>query len=470
MVFSSLFFIFLFLPISLLLYYIIPSRTWKNGVLIVSSLVFYAWGEPVWVILLIISSIVDYFHGRIAERYFKRWQSKVALISSLVINLAILILFKYSGMFVSTFSTLFDIPLNFKGFSLPIGISFYTFQTISYVFDVYRGQVKAQKSFWKFLMFVSLFHQLVAGPIVRYKDISTEIENRFFSAEQFGDGVRRFAIGLAKKVIFANTAGALATNFLDGQLVELSMGGHWFGMTLFAFQIYYDFSGYSDMAIGLGRMFGFTYQENFNYPYISQSVTEFWRRWHMSLGSFFRDYLYIPLGGNRRYQFRNLFIVWFLTGLWHGASWNFVLWGLYYGVLSGFEKILRWIFKSFRLPAIFNYGYMFVVTIFGWTLFYFEDLNRGLQFMRGLINMEYLWDVTSEVMLMNNMWFLTLAFIGVTPIVTQLFGAIDVTMTKSLFRPIYLTLFYPLTIISIFIVAFVLLMGQSYNPFLYFRF
>ncbi len=224
------------------------------------------------------------------------------------------------------------------------------------------------------------------------------------------------------------------------------------------------------MAIGLGRMFGFTYQENFNYPYISQSVTEFWRRWHMSLGSFFRDYLYIPLGGNRRYQFRNLFIVWFLTGLWHGASWNFVLWGLYYGVLSGFEKILRWIFKSFRLPAILNYGYMFVVTIFGWTLFYFEDLNRGLQFMRGLINVDYLWDVTSEVMLMNNMWFLTLAFIGVTPIVTKLFGVIDVTMTKSLFRPIYSTLFYPLTIISIFIIAFVLLMGQSYNPFLYFRF
>lgn len=470
MVFSSLFFIFLFLPICLFLYYIIPSKKWKNGVLIVSSLVFYAWGEPVWVVLLLFSSVVDYIHGRIAQRYLHRWQSTAALISSLIINLGILILFKYSGMLANTLDTLFGLSLNFTGFSLPIGISFYTFQTISYVFDVYRGEVKAQKSFWKFLMFVSLFHQLVAGPIVRYKDIAKEIETRSFAVEQFGEGVRRFIIGLAKKVLFANTAGALATNFLDGQLGELSMGGHWFGMTLFALQIYYDFSGYSDMAIGLGRMFGFTYQENFNYPYISKSVTEFWRRWHMSLGSFFRDYLYIPLGGNRRFQFRNLFIVWFLTGLWHGASWNFVLWGLYYGALSAFEKILRWIFKSFRLPAMFNYLYMFAVTIFGWTLFYYEDLYRGIRFMQGLVNVNFLWDTTTEVMLMNNAWFLFAALIGMTPIVMLTLKKIEAVITKSLFRPIYSVVLYPLSIITVFIVAFIILIGQTYNPFLYFRF
>lgn len=439
-------------------------------VLILSSLIFYAWGEPLWVTLLLFSSIVDFFHGKIAEKYRGRWQAKGALASSLFINLGLLIVFKYSGMIVESFNSLTGMSMEYDGFSLPIGISFYTFQTISYVFDVYRGEVKAQKSFFKFLMFVSLFHQLVAGPIVRYKDIAYEIENRVFNKDVFAGGVQRFIVGLAKKVIFANTAGELAVTYLEGDFTRMSAAAFWLGMLLFAFQIYFDFSGYSDMAIGLGRMFGFTYKENFNYPYISKSASEFWRRWHISLGSFFRDYLYIPLGGNRKHHIRNILIVWFLTGLWHGASWNFVLWGLYYGILITVERQLSKVINFSRLPGIFGYVYMFFVTIFGWTLFYFEDLNVGISYMKGLVNYQFMWDTSVEIVLMNNLIFIILALICTTPIPKNVGSLLISGITKVRLAGVYNNVIYPIGLIGLFLATCILLVGQSYNPFLYFRF
>lgn len=470
MVFSSLVFIFVFLPINLILYYIVPSRTWKNAILILSSLIFYGWGEPVWITLLLFSSFIDYIHGLIAEKYYRRWQSKAALISSLVLNLSLLVTFKYAGMIVESINSLFHLSLQFKGFSLPIGISFYTFQTISYVFDVYRGEVKAQRSIFKFLMFVSLFHQLVAGPIVRYKDIAYEIEHRVFKLPVFSEGIERFIIGLGKKVIFANTAGEISRNFLEGDFANLSTAGYWLGIILFAFQIYYDFSGYSDMAIGLGKMFGFTYKENFNYPYISRSATEFWRRWHISLGSFFRDYLYIPLGGNRRHAIRNIIIVWFLTGLWHGASWNFVLWGLYYGFLITAEKTLGRIKFFSKIPAVIKHVYLLILTCFGWVLFYFENLSKGLKFMKGMVTFDQLWDTRVEIIASNNLIFLLLAVMFSTPIPKILGGKILVAIKRIKLIRVYDFIVYPFGLIALFAISFVLLVGQTYNPFLYFRF
>jgi alginate O-acetyltransferase complex protein AlgI len=296
MVFSSLFFLFLFLPVTLTLYYLLPTRGAKNILLIIASLVFYAWGEPVWVILLIFSATIDFFHGKIIEKNRGRLPAKLALFSSILINIGLLAVFKYSGFIVENINLVLGTALEVPENNLPIGISFYTFQTVSYVVDVYRGEVGAQKSYSKFLLFVSLFHQLVAGPIVRYKDIAHEIETRNFKPQQFSDGITRFAVGLAKKVAIANTAGEMAVPFLEGDFSALSTMGAWYGIFLFGIQIYFDFSGYSDMAIGLGKMFGFTYKENFRYPYAADSATDFWRRWHISLGSFFRDYVYIPLG------------------------------------------------------------------------------------------------------------------------------------------------------------------------------
>ena len=381
MVFSSLIFLFVFLPLNLLLYFLIKSNTYKNIVLIVFSLAFYAWGEPIWIILLIFSAAIDFFHGKIVEKYKGEWQSKAALISSIVVNIGLLIFFKYSGFMVSNIKGLLGVNIYLKEFQLPIGISFYTFQTISYVIDVYRGEVKAQRSFYKFLLFVSLFHQLVAGPIVRYKEIEHEINEKSISIENFSQGILRFSMGLGKKVILANTAGEIATIYLDGDIGNIPILGAWFGILLFSFQIYFDFSGYSDMAIGLGKMFGFTYNENFNYPYISKTATEFWRRWHISLGSFFRDYVYIPLGGNRNKFIRNIIIVWFLTGLWHGASWNFVIWGIYYGLLIILEKKL--LIKILdRIPKFFSHVYLCVVVLIGWVFFYYTDLSKGIVFIK----------------------------------------------------------------------------------------
>ena len=300
MVFASLVFLAIFLPINLIGYYLLRTTPLRNAWMIVSSLVFYAWGEPLWVGLLIFTTIFDYFNGRIVERFRDRVWAKVGVAVCLVVNLAMLATFKYSGFIVENINTLSGLSLSVPAFSLPIGISFYTFQSISYVIDVYRGQHKAQTSYPKFLLFVSMYHQLVAGPIVRYSHIAAEIDNRVNTFADFSSGVSRFCLGLLKKVVFANIAGEFVRRFLDGDLSSISSGEAFFGLFSFSLQIYFDFSGYSDMAIGLGRMFGFHYHENFNHPYIARSATDFWRRWHMSLGSFFRDYVYIPLGHHKK--------------------------------------------------------------------------------------------------------------------------------------------------------------------------
>ena len=323
MVFSSLLFLCIFLPVVLLLYFWNSNITYRNTVMVIASLIFYAWGEPVWVIALLFSAAIDYVNGLIIHKYFGKWQAKLALIASLVLNLGILATFKYSSWIVSSINGAFGINIPYYDFALPLGISFYTFQTLSYTIDMYRGEIEVQKNPLSFLCYVSMFPQLVAGPIVRYIDIEKQINNRHITLRGFEYGILRFAQGMVKKVVFANGVGAIATALLESNPAS-SVLSAWVGIIAYTFQIYFDFSGYSDMAIGMGRMFGFNFLENFNYPYISKNVTDFWRRWHISLSTFFRDYVYIPLGGNRKHQVFNIFFVWMLTGLWHGASWNFV--------------------------------------------------------------------------------------------------------------------------------------------------
>lgn len=468
MVFSSLFFLYVFLPLHFLCYFLSKNATYRNWVLIIFSLLFYAWGEPVWVSLLVVSSFVDFLLGQVIEKHRTSWQSKAALISSVTINLSLLGFFKYSGFLVENLNQLIGTNLPFYSFGLPIGISFYTFQSLSYIVDVYRGEVAAQKSFSKFLLFISLFHQLVAGPIVRYKDIADAIEHRIITLPHVNEGINRFIIGLGKKVILANTAGEIAETFLQSDLATLPVLGAWFGITLYALQIYFDFSAYSDMAIGLGKIFGFTYKENFNYPYISQSATEFWRRWHISLGSFFRDYVYIPLGGNRKKQLRNLLIVWFLTGLWHGASWNFILWGLYYGLLIILEK--QFLLRIFaKLPRICAHCYLITVVLVGWVFFYYTDMHTIGEFLRVMFafGQRPLVDTNLIIYFNNNILYLCLAFLACTPITPFLREKITVWSKKHTFRPLA---FRPGLNLLILTLATILLVGKSYNPFLYFRF
>ncbi|SDY81168.1 alginate O-acetyltransferase complex protein AlgI [Proteiniborus ethanoligenes] len=472
MVFSSLVFIYLFLPISLILYFISKNQTYRNAILIILSLAFYAWGEPVWITIMIFSATIDYYHGLIVEKYRGKWQSKAALISSITINLFILILFKYTGFIIQNIEYIMNVKIPYTGFNLPIGISFYTFQTISYVVDVYRGEVEAQKSPFKMLLFVSLFHQLVAGPIVRYKDIAYDIDNRKITAKTFNQGINRFLVGLSKKVIIANNVGGISELFLKSELTDLTVLGSWLGIFLFALQIYFDFSGYSDMAIGLGKMFGFNYKENFNYPYISKSATEFWRRWHMSLGSFFRDYVYIPLGGNRKYEARNLLIVWFLTGLWHGASWNFIAWGLYYFVLIFFERaVFSNILK--RIPSIFSHIYLVFAVTVGWVFFYFTDLGHAFKYigiMFGYGNSQLV-DTYFKINFANNIYIILLATIACTPFLKNVHKYINLLLSKkSILHDGYMQVGRPLLNLTMLAISTILLIGMTYNPFLYFRF
>ena len=472
LVFSSLIFLYAFLPLNFIFYSLSKNQTYRNWVLIVFSLIFYAWGEPVWVSLLIFSSLVDYFLGLAVEKYRGYWQSKAFLITSITINLSLLGFFKYFDFIVQNINYLLGTGLPLHHFGLPIGISFYTFQTISYVVDVYRGEVAAQKSFPKFLLFISLFHQLVAGPIVRYKDIASAINHRVHTRALFNEGINRFVTGLGKKVLLANTAGEVAEVFLKGDLSTLPVLGAWFGITLFALQIYFDFSAYSDMAIGLGKIFGFSYKENFNYPYISRSATEFWRRWHISLGSFFRDYLYIPLGGNRRHHFRNLFIVWFLTGLWHGASWNFVLWGLYFGLLIALER--KFLCKVLeKLPRWVGHCYLIFTVLISWVFFYYTDLHSIKEFLgvmfafgsRELINTQL------SIYFSNYFLFFLLALLACTPItkvIQEGMHYLTENSTRTAF--LYQEALRPSLNFVLLALATILLVGKSYNPFLYFRF
>ena len=472
MVFSNLFFIYLFLPLNLILYYAVPNKTWKNVVLLLFSLFFYSWGEPVWVFLLMLTAFLDYTWAKCIE-YFnltgQQRRKKMALIASLVFDLGMLGVFKYSGFVVENINLLTGLSLPVPQIALPIGISFYTFQTISYVLDVYRGQVAAQKRYYKYLMYLSSYHQLVAGPIVRYSDVAAEIENRTVSAQDFSEGITRFCLGLTKKVVVANVAGSLAGNYLDADLASLSVAGAWFGVLLYTLQIYYDFSAYSDMAIGLGRMFGFHYHQNFNYPYIAKSVTEFWRRWHISLSSFFRDYVYIPLGGKYRHQIFNICVVWFLTGLWHGASWNFILWGVFYGALLIVEKLgLLKVLE--KIPSVFSHLYLLFLTLIGWTIFYTTDLGKlggyfGVMF--GLSGNAFS-DPQLSITFMNNLFWLIAAVLFCMPI-TQLVKRWAQTQRSEGVRA-GISIVNAIMNVMLLFVCTAMLVGDSYNPFLYFRF
>ncbi len=465
MVFSSLLFLCIFLPIVLLLYFWNGNITYRNTVMVIASLIFYAWGEPVWVIALLVSAAIDYINGLVIHKYFGRWQAKLALIASLVLNLGILATFKYSSWLIGSINSVFGLSIPYYNFALPLGISFYTFQTLSYTIDMYRGEIEVQKNPLNFLCYVSMFPQLVAGPIVRYVDIQKQINYRHVTLKGFEYGILRFVQGMLKKVVLANGIGAVATSLLETNFSTAnSVLSAWVGIIAYTFQIYFDFSGYSDMAIGMGRMFGFNFLENFNYPYISKNITEFWRRWHISLSSFFRDYVYIPLGGNRKHQTFNIMVVWMLTGLWHGASWNFVLWGLFYGIILIIEK------KAFkgvllRLPAFFGHLYSIVVFVLGWALFYFTDFNDLKNwFVCAFGGTGKLYDYTGFTALMSNLWLFVACAIASTPLLRYSYRwfagkckAVNIIVT-------------PVLVVVLLAACFVLLVGESYNPFLYFRF
>lgn len=470
MVFASLTFLYLFLPLNLVLYYLWPNRTYQNVLLTFFSLCFYAWGEPLWILLLIFSATGDWILGNLIEKNKGTPRARFFLICSIGTNLLLLFTFKYSSFIIDNINALLHLNISKPGFDgLPVGISFYTFQTISYTVDVYRGRVRAQKSWLNFMLFVSLYHQLVAGPIVRYADIAHEIEHRQNKLSDISAGITRFCIGLFKKVFIANVAGALAHKYLDADLHHLSVTGGWLGIIAFSIQIYFDFSGYSDMAIGLGKMFGFNYGENFIYPYAAKSVTDFWRRWHVSLGSFFRDYIYIPLGGNRKKSLRNLFVVWMLTGLWHGASWNFILWGLYFGLLIYFERLFVAKLLS-RIPSFFSHIYLLFFAIVGWAIFYFEDLHALGQFFSVISGTAG--HAVSDVQVTQDFWahfnWLLLTLALCMPLYSH-FSRLSASFIK---QPGYALLWLSVVIfnLSVLFTCSALLVGKSYNPFIYYRF
>lgn len=468
MVFSSVIFLFTFLPITLLLYYIVP-RCLKNIVLLLCSLVFYAWGEPVYVILMIFSIVFNYFMGRDID--FNRddpLAKKRSVVLAIVVNLLILGFFKYYGFLIDSVNSVFHSSIPYKELALPIGISFYTFQTLSYIIDVYRGKTPVQKNIIYFGVYVSMFPQLIAGPIVKYIDVEQQLRQRKESLNLFGTGMMYFIRGLGKKVLIANNIGMLFTTISEMDLGSISVVTAWLGAFAYTFQIYFDFGGYSDMAIGLGKMFGFNFMQNFNYPYISKSITEFWRRWHISLSTWFKEYVYIPLGGNRVSSvkhIRNILVVWFLTGLWHGASWNFVVWGMYYGILLLFEKyILSKVLN--RLPGFVQHIYALFFVVIGWVFFFSPDLQYavsyiGLMFGKGASGFM---GTAGAYYLLTNLLLFMIAIIGSTPIVHQVFKAL-------IFKPRRKRIKSAVAVyILIFIIVVAYLVNATYNPFLYFRF
>ena len=466
MVFSSLLFLTIFLPVTVGLYYILPQRA-RNYLLLLVSLVFYAWGEPSHVFIMIITTAYIWALGLLVARAKKRKMESLAkafLILSLILSLGTLVVFKYTGFIVSTIPFLQGTALADFQPALPIGISFYTFQALSYIIDVYRGDVKAQRSWVNFAMYISLFPQLIAGPIVRYSDVEDQLDVRHNSFPEIAAGIRRFVLGLGKKVLIANQIGALWET-LSGNGTVL---GAWVAAIAFAFQIYFDFSAYSDMAIGLGKMFGFQFTENFDYPYQSNSITEFWRRWHMTLGTWFREYVYIPLGGNRKGKSRqilNLLIVWFLTGFWHGAAWQFILWGLYYFVFLVMEKLFLLKFLK-KLPGFLRHIYALVVVLLGWVLFACEDVTAagklyGAMFGAG----EAFADPAALFHFSSSIVMLLVCAVGATQLPKKAAAMLKVKIGKTAFR--YIS--YAAVLIILF-ASMAFLVADSYNPFLYFRF
>lgn len=464
MVFSSLVFLFAYLPITLLAYYLVP-RQGRNIFLFIVNLIFYGWGEPKLVLLMVFNIFFNYIGGWLVDKYrADAKKKKLFLILTCVLDIGILAVFKYTGMITETLNMLPFLNIPELQISLPIGISFYTFQTMSYVIDVYRDDAPVSKNFINFGTYVALFPQLIAGPIVRYRDVAEQLVNRRETLEMFTKGVKLFMVGLAKKVIIANTMGTLTTNIF-ATTDENGVVGTWVGMIAYTFQIYFDFSGYSDMACGLGNMLGFEFLKNFNYPYIAKSITDFWRRWHISLSTWFKEYVYIPLGGNRKgikRQILNLLIVWGLTGLWHGAAYNFVLWGLYYGLLLILEKF---VLKKFldRLPSFVQHIYTLFIVIIGWGLFYFTDVGQLGEFMADLFNFgNGICGNQAFNLIMSNLPMLIIAAVASTPLAAMLYNRFEHTRFMWIPETLYC--------MGVLGVSTASLVNQSYNPFLYFRF
>lgn len=464
MVFSSLVFMFAYLPITLLAYYLVP-RQGRNIFLFIVNLIFYGWGEPKLVLLMVFNIFFNYIGGWLVDKYrADAKKKKLFLILTCVLDIGILAVFKYTGMITETLNMLPFLNIPELQISLPIGISFYTFQTMSYVIDVYRDDAPVSKNFINFGTYVALFPQLIAGPIVRYRDVAEQLVNRRETLEMFTKGVKLFMVGLAKKVIIANTMGTLTTNIF-ATTDENGVVGTWVGMIAYTFQIYFDFSGYSDMACGLGNMMGFEFLKNFNYPYIAKSITDFWRRWHISLSTWFKEYVYIPLGGNRKgvkRQILNLLIVWGLTGLWHGAAYNFVLWGLYYGLLLILEKF---VLKKFLdiLPSFVQHIYTLFIIIIGWGLFYFTDVGQLGEFMVDLFNFgNGICGNQAFNLIMSNLPMLIIAAVASTPLATTLYTRFEHTRFMWIPETLYC--------MGVLAVSTASLVNQSYNPFLYFRF
>ena len=466
MVFSSAIFVFLFLPLVLLCYFLSPRKL-KNYVLLFFSLVFYVFGGPKFLLVLLAVVLIDYVGAILINKTNKK---KLFLILTITCNILVLVYFKYTGFFLENVNSIFGLKITIPKIVLPIGISFYTFQAMSYVIDVYRNKVKLQKNFLTLLLYVSLFPQLVAGPIVRYETIEDELNNRKETFNDISEGIKRFILGLAKKVIIANQMGLLADTIFG--LNELSTPVAILGGIAYMFQIYFDFSAYSDMAIGLGRIFGFKFLENFNFPYISKSITEFWRRWHISLSTWFRDYIYIPLGGNRKgikRQIINMLIVWLLTGFWHGAEWNFVLWGLYYFIFLVLEKFVLNKFLD-KLPNFLRHVYAIVVIYFGWIIFRCDSMELLKHYFNALFSFNFSAMSFNEILIYLESYYVyfILAIIFSTPVYYKLVEKISSVKNKKL--KLVLDIIHYLGLIVIFIITIMFLAYSSYNPFIYFRF
>ncbi len=471
MVFSSIPFLFFFLPLCLILYFAVPF-SWKNGILLIFSLIFYAWGEPVYILLMLFASAVDYCNGLLMERYgTTRGKRRIFLACSVSINLSVLAFFKYADFLIATVNSLLGTAFSPLGLGLPVGISFFTFQTMSYIIDLYRREVPAEKNYFTYLTYVSMFPQLVAGPIVRFSAVNRELHGRDINGQEIQEGILRFVQGLFKKVLIANQAGALWEEIRGLEYGQASAATAWLGAAAFTLQLYFDFSAYSDMAIGMGRMLGFHFMENFRYPLSSVSVTDFWRRWHISLSTWFRDYIYIPLGGNRKgtaKHLRNMFIVWFLTGLWHGAAWNFVLWGLYYGLLLTLEKYV-WGRKLESLPRLLQHCYALVIVVVGFVIFVFDDmgaLGRYLCSMAACAGNSW-WGSECLWYMGNYGTVLSAAVLLAFPLYPWL-----KEKTEKLEENIRAVLAVPVMAgyLGLFLLTTAYLVNDTYNPFLYFRF
>ena len=469
MVFSSVLFLFRFLPIFIICYFLAPGRM-KNFILLLGSLIFYAWGEPVYVLLMLFSTVVDYVNGRLIERLRGTKRVVLPLVASVVINLGVLCFFKYADFLIQTVNGITGLTLPLINLPLPIGISFYTFQTMSYTIDVYRGGAKVQKNLLDFAVYVSMFPQLIAGPIVKYRDVEERLHHRPVDVLKISYGLRRFCVGLAKKVLLANNIGALWAEISVQSYQNMSMMTAWLGILAFAFQVYFDFSGYSDMAIGLGEILGFRFPENFNYPYISASITEFWRRWHISLGSWFREYVYIPMGGNRRglpRQLLNILIVWMLTGIWHGAGWNFLLWGLWFALLLVLEKmflgkVLAW------FPKVVGILYTCVTVLVGWTMFALTSPSEILGYLRAMAGAGGFVDGNALYLGREYIVLLLLGVAASTPLPALMARRLekkDSGLCAAVFR-----LGEKVIPAALLLLAIAGIVEDSYNPFLYFRF